>query len=408
MLEAIDKAKAEIFELSRQIWQWKEPGLTEIKSSALLADTLAGYGFSVRRGITGIDPVSGEEVEFSTAFIAEYEGIKNGPAVGIMVEYDALPNGHSCGHNLIAAAGCAAALALREALKEVSGKVVVYGTPAEETLGSKPQMLAAGLMKGIDVMFASHGANVWSTELNVKALLSPRTDDDPLKDGLVFLGKAAHASDSPEKGRSALDAAMLAGLGIEFLREHMLETDRIHYVISDSGKFANVVPDYARIDLMLRANTAAELKLLTERIEKIIEGAALMTETAAVYTWDFPLLNAVPVPRLWRFTAKTAADAGVSKARFRFNMPAGASTDAGNVGYEIPMANIWFPVTALPEDQAPALHSDAFRDAAVTDYAMNNSLSAGKIIALSAYRLLADHAALRKIKGEFAKNKQAL
>lgn len=199
---------------------------------------------------------------------------------------------------------------------------------------------------------------------------------------------------------------MLMGIGLEFLREHMIETDRIHYIFMDGGKAANVVPDSVTVDIYVRADTTSELEELRKRVDNIIKGAALMTDTIAEYTWDAPFLNAVPVPRLWNFVADTAGLVGVSKDKFLFNTKAGGSTDLGNVGYEMPTANINFPIAEVEPGKEIAGHSDEFRDAAIKEYAMGNSFIAGKIIALSAYRLLTNPTELQAIKDEFVKNKQ--
>lgn len=404
MISAMEKIKEESFEISKQIWELKEMGMEEFKSSSLLVEAFKKHGFTVQHGVTAKDPLTGLDMELPTAFIATYEGKEGGPTIGITVEYDALPNGHACGHNLISLSGLVAALGIKEALQTTPGKVIVFGTPAEETVGGKIPMLAAGLMKDVDVAFSTHGSggHQWSTELNAKAMTWAKYETG----ALTFKGKSSHASASPEKGRSALDAAMLMGIGLEFLREHMIETDRIHYIFMDGGKAANVVPDSVTVDIYVRADTTPELEELRKRVDNIIKGATLMTDTIAEYTWDAPFLNAVPVPRLWNFVADSAELAGVSKDKFIFNTKAGASTDLGNVGYEMPTANISFPVAEVEPDKEIAGHSDEFRDAAIKEYAMENSFIAGKIIALSAYRLLTNPTELQAIKDEFIKNKQ--
>lgn len=404
MINVMEKIKSESFELSKQIWELKELGMEEFKSSALLVEAFKKHGFTVQYGVTAKDPLTGLDMELPTAFIATYEGKEGGPTIGITVEYDALPNGHACGHNLISLSGLVAAIGIKEALQTTPGKVVVFGTPAEETVGGKIPMLAAGLMKDVDVAFSTHGSggHQWSTELNAKAMTWAKYETG----ALTFKGKSSHASASPEKGRSALDAAMLMGIGLEFLREHMIETDRIHYIFMDGGKAANVVPDSVTVDIYVRADTTPELEELRKRVDNIIKGAALMTDTIAEYTWDAPFLNAVPVPRLWNFVADTAGLVGVSKDKFLFNTKAGGSTDLGNVGYEMPTANINFPIAEVEPGKEIAGHSDEFRDAAIKEYAMENSFIAGKIIALSAYRLLTNPTELQAIKDEFVKNKQ--
>lgn len=213
-------------------------------------------GFEVERGLTGRHPKFDQEIDMPTAFKAVFRGKEDGPVVGVLLEYDALPNGHACGHNLISSAGFAAALGLKEAFQE-KGTVIVYGTPAEELEGSKHYILEGGYMDEVDLMLASHYGSDWGSEVTGKAIVWPTHDN-----WVTFKGRASHASSSPEKGRSALDAVILTTMGLEFLREHMPETNRIHYIISKGGTAANSVPDLATLNVELRTNDSAELNSL--------------------------------------------------------------------------------------------------------------------------------------------------
>ena len=273
-----------------------------------------------------------------TAFKAVFKGKEGGPTIGLLMEYDALPNGHACGHNLIASAGFAAALGLKEAFREI-GSVIVYGTPAEELEGSKHYILEGGYMDEVDVMLANHYGGDWGSEVTGKAIVWPTHDN-----WLTFKGRSAHASSSPEKGRSALDAVLLTSMALEFLREHMLETNRIHYIISKGGTAANSVPDLATLNVELRTNDSAELNSLMKRVDKIIKGAELMTETTAVYKWDAPWYCATPVPTLYHQAAQYAGDLGIDVSRFTFGNLPKASSDLGCVAYKIPTVEITFPI----------------------------------------------------------------
>ncbi|MDP4109878.1 MAG: amidohydrolase, partial [Bacillota bacterium] len=300
MLKTIDSNKAGIIDISKKIWNLKELSSQEFKSSALLEDALEKQGFKVKRGLTGADPVSGKKCDVPTGFTATYENVKGGPTIGIMLEYDALPNGHSCGHNLISSSGYAAALGLKEAFKTTPGKLIVFGTPAEEFGGpGKTQMLAGGNFDGVDVVFETHGSDRWNMESQFMGIVGPKGDI------LTFKGVASHASASPEKGKSALDAAMLFGMGIEFLREHILDGSRIHYCIMEGGKAPNIVPEETKMNIYVRSMDSGYLKYLQSRIDDIAKGAALMTGTSVEYTWDFPWLAPTPVPTLYDFAAAT-------------------------------------------------------------------------------------------------------
>lgn len=256
MMEIIDGNREKVHMIAKRIWEFKEVGWEEFDSSLLLMDELEREGFQVQRGLVGKHPKFDQEIDMPTAFKAVFKGKEGGPTVGIMLEYDALPNGHACGHNLIAAAGFSAALGLKEAFRNI-GSVAVYGTPAEEQEGSKHYILEGGYMDEVDVMLACHYGADWGSEVTGKAIVWPTHDN-----WLTFQGKSAYASSCPELGRSALDAVILTTMGLEFLREHMLETNRIHYIISKGGTAANSVPDLATLNVELRTNDSAELNAL--------------------------------------------------------------------------------------------------------------------------------------------------
>jgi amidohydrolase len=403
MMAAVDGNEAVINEIAKKIWEYRETGLEEFKSSALLTDILEKEGFTVRRGMTGKDISNGVDVDMPTAFTAVFEGKGKkgkGVTVGLLLEYDAMPHGHACGHNLIASSGYAAAIGIREALKTMPGTLVVYGCPAEETRPAKQYMYDAGVMDGVDVMYTAHASGdapgYWSTELRCKSLMSTMPGE-----GLVFTGHPAHASASPWDGRSALDAVMLTGMGLEFLREHILETDRTHYIVLHGGVAANIVPEKAAMDVWVRANDTKRLNALKTRVENIFKGAALMTETSYEFKWNSPTLSAVPVPALYRHGADAGVALGIKEESFAFNTSFQGSTDAGNVGYQIPTCFVAFPVST---DYITG-HSDGFTAASNTDYGRNNAIMAGKIMALSAYRLMTEKNALQAIKAEFEANK---
>lgn len=315
--------------------------------------------------------------------------------MGVLLEYDALPNGHACGHNLISSAGFAAALGLKEAFQE-KGTVVVYGTPAEELEGSKHYILEGGYMDEVDLMLASHYGSDWGSEVTGKAIVWPTHDN-----WVTFKGRASHASSSPEKGRSALDAVILTTMGLEFLREHMPETNRIHYIISKGGTAANSVPDLATLNVELRTNDSAELNSLMKRVDNVIKGAALMTDTTPVYRWDAPWYCATPVPTLYRRAAQYAADLGIDSSRFTFGNLPKASSDLGCVAYRIPTVEITFPI--VPDGEpVPVGHADETACITGNEYPIDQSILAGKLMALTGLRIGGNKEELDLIQSEFA------
>ncbi|WP_315506340.1 amidohydrolase [Pyramidobacter piscolens] len=397
MLEIIDENRDKIHKIAKKIWEFKEVGWEEFQSSTLLMNALEKEGFEVQRGLTGKHPKFNQDVDMPTAFKAVFKGKEEGPAIGLMLEYDALPNGHACGHNLIAAAGFSAALGLKEAFAPV-GSVIVYGTPAEELEGSKHYILEGGYMDEVDLMLANHYGADWCSEVTGKAIVWPTHDN-----WLTFKGRTAHASSAPQKGRSALDAVILTTVGLEFLREHMLETNRIHYIISKGGTAANSVPDLATLNVELRSNDSAELNSLMRRVDNIIKGAELMTDTTAVYKWDAPWYCATPVPSLYHYAAEYAADLGIDSSRFTFGNLPKASSDLGCVAYKIPTVEITFPIVHDGEP-VPVGHADETALLTCNEYPIDQCMLAGKLMALTGLRVAGDPEKLAHLKAEFAKN----
>jgi len=395
MLSAIDKNKAAITTVAKEIWGFKELGMQEFKSSKLLMDMLEKEGFKLQRGLVGKDLANECDVDMPTAFIATFEGKGKGATIGLLVEYDALPNGHACGHNLISSSCYAAAIGIKEYLKNNPGTLKVFGTPAEEVLVVKQYIADGGFFEGVDVAYSPHGGNEWTTVLNAKAMTTTTPGV-----GLVYTGKASHASSAPWVGRSALDAVMLASLGLEFMREHMFETDRIHYAIINGGAAANVVHEKAAVDVWIRSDDSLQLLDLLKRAENIFEGAALMTGTTVEYAWDTICYSAIPVPKLATQAAEAGASLGI-KETFNMTPPSLGSTDAGNAAFCMPMAFVEFPVDKKPV----AGHTDEFAAAAITDYAIDQSILAGKVMALSAVRLLSNPNDLKAITEQFKENK---
>ena len=170
MMEAIDRNRKKIHKTGRKIWEFREVGWEEFNSSALLMDELEKEGFEVQRGLVGKHPKFDHKIDMPTAFKAVFKGKEGGPVIGIMLEYDALPNGHACGHNLIASAGFAAALGLKEVF-QTTGSVIVFGTPAEELEGSKHYILEGGYMDEVDLMLTSHYGSDWGSEVTGKAIV---------------------------------------------------------------------------------------------------------------------------------------------------------------------------------------------------------------------------------------------
>lgn len=279
LLEIIDLKSEEICAISDYIWDNPETAFKETKASQALTEALIKNGFEVSTCVSGIP----------TAFTATYGTGK--PHVGILAEYDGLSgmsqeasvakrapiakkeNNHSCGHNLFAAGSFAAALAVKEYIKRFGrGSVTLFGCPAEEGGAGKVFMARDGVFSDVDAIVSWHPESMYMVRTR-PALAS-------FKVLYSFEGIAAHAGANPDKGRSALDALELMNIGVNFLREHMPLTARVHYAITDAGGNApNMVQEHAKVLYMIRDVDSESALLLKNRVDRIASGAALMTDT---------------------------------------------------------------------------------------------------------------------------------
>ncbi len=281
LVEWIETNRGKFIELSDSIWRFAEIGLLEEKSSALLIKTFREAGFTIQHGIANMP----------TAFFASYGSGK--PVIAILGEYDALPglsqtsdpekkplkegeSGHGCGHNLLGVAGIAASLALKTVIDagEIQGTIRYYGCPAEENVDAKGGMVKAGAFSDVDISLTWHPGFrncVWAT--NFQAIYSVVFN---------FKGKTAHAAGDPYHGRSALDAVELMNVGCNYLREHLIPDASIHYIITKGGEAPNIVPEDAAVWYFVRAPQLDQLRDIYQRVVKVAEGAALMTETKVI------------------------------------------------------------------------------------------------------------------------------
>lgn len=294
-LAALEEKKDLVVQVADAIWDYAELSLQEERSAALYVRVLREQGFTVETGISGIP----------TAFAASYGSGR--PKIGLLAEYDALSGlsqkagalereeltpggcGHGCGHNLLGAGALAAALGVKAYLEStgVSGTVTLYGCPGEEGGAAKAFMARDGLWYGLDA------ALTWHPE-DANEVVTGSTNSC-IQTQYHFTGVAAHAAADPERGRSALDAVELMNLGVQFLREHMSDKARVHYAITDAGgRSPNVVQPKASVLYMVRSNHVSEAVELQKRVDKIAEGAALMTETTVEKTFIDGLADTVP------------------------------------------------------------------------------------------------------------------
>ena len=307
----VEKYKDELHALNGTIWEAAEIKYEEYRSEAAVIAVLRDHGFQIEEQVADIP----------TAFRAVYGSGK--PVIGLLAEYDALDglsqqadclekkprpettHGHGCGHNLLGTAVVAAALDLKEYLDEYpgAGTVIVYGCPAEEGGSGKTIMAGAGVFDEIDAAVTWHPCTI-NASMGCSMLANCQAY-------FRFHGKSSHAGNAPEKGRSALDAVELMDVGVNFLREHMEMTDRIHYaVLNTGGTSPNVVQSEAEVLYLVRSRTNEGVKELYERVCDVARGAALMTDTTVDIEFDKACSNVVPNLPLGKLAYETMVKLG--------------------------------------------------------------------------------------------------
>ncbi|WP_339146066.1 MULTISPECIES: M20 family metallopeptidase [unclassified Sutcliffiella] len=378
----LDSYKSDFYEISNYIGENPELGHEEFKSAKVLSDKLSEHGFDIELGICGLP----------TAFEAVFDSGKPGPTIGFMCEYDALPEiGHACGHNLIGTMGIAAGIATSKVLQETGGKVIVYGTPAEETKGGKVTMADQGVFDKLDVAMMVHPLHSY-----VKSGSSLAMDAIQFE----FFGKPAHAAANPEKGINALDAVIQTFNGINALRQHVTSDTRIHGIIPEGGKAANVVPDYAVAQFYVRAKTRSYVNELVEKVKSIAEGAAMMTgATMKVSNYELSYDNMVTNETLSDIFTEQLISLGVDTGEIVENRDGSGSLDMGNVSLVVPSIHPYIKIC----NELYSCHTTEFRDAALSEEGKEAMILGAKSMATTAYELLTKQDLLVKIKDEFEK-----
>ncbi|OOF90176.1 hypothetical protein ASPCADRAFT_179611 [Aspergillus carbonarius ITEM 5010] len=386
--KAIDDASEELRALNLDIFNNPEVAFQEVKACKLISDWLENRGWTVRRGVYGIE----------TAFEARFCVKEGGRTVCFNAEYDALPTiGHACGHNLIATSALSSAIGLESILRihSIPGTLVVMGTPAEESQGGKWLMAQNGAWKGFDSCVMTHGMPDFSTPVCcTKASLKLRAK---------FRGKPAHAAAGPWTGRNACDAIVQAYTGIALLRQHIQKSESIQGCILEAGKAANLIPDYAEGLFSVRAMTVKGVEELRERVEGVFYGAAGATGCKVELEW-FALYEDVVTNdtlaeqyrqyMLQYLGLQPEQMVPVKEARTVHDSL--GSSDFGSCSYICPGIQAMFDIKAsdLP-------HSIGFREAAQGDVAHEEALRAGKANALISLDVLTNDTFATRMKEEF-------
>ena len=445
--DLVDAKREPFIALADRVWGMPELCYAEHRSAEEHRRQLEGEGFRVTTGVAGIP----------TAVIGEAG--EGGPVIAILGEYDALPglsqeagipspspveaggNGHGCGHNLLGSAAMLAATAVKDYLAEngIAGRVRYYGCPAEEGGAAKGFMVRDGAFDDVDIAISWHPGHFAAVN-DAVSLANTRID-------FSFTGKAAHAAGAPHLGRSALDAVELMNVGVNYMREHMPDGARVHYAILDAGGIApNVVQAFAKVRYLIRAADLAELRPLVERVRRIADGAALMTETKVetrVISAVSNLLGNAPLERamqdnferlgpvgfddadraLARQFQETCTDDDVRAAYRRHGetpkpgqalhegiVPLDAkgqggvgSTDVGDVSWVVPTVQAWGATLAI----GTPFHSWQFTGQGKAPAAHKGMVHVAKVMAGTAVDALRDPTLIEKAKADLKRRTAA-
>lgn len=376
-VEAVDALEGRLRSISREIFEHPEEKFEEVRASKLLADELRAAGFEVEVGTAGL----------ATAIRAVHPSAAPGPTVAILGEYDALPElGHACGHNLIAAGALGAALAVASVKRDVPGRLVFLGTPAEEGGGGKVVMIEAGTFRGVDAAMMFHPSSFTAVEHGSLAITEVR---------LEFRGVAAHASASPERGINALDAVIQTFNGINALRQHIRDGARIHGIITNGGAKPNIVPEYAAAEFYVRAAETAYRDELLGKLERCAKGAALAAGATFSMSEISPPYKAMR-PNRALGAAFTRNLESLGWAFDADDLPFG-STDMGDVSQAVPAIHAYVAIC----DRAIAFHSRGFAEASQSERGHQGMLAAAKAMAMTAVDVLTSADLVRTMQREF-------
>lgn len=373
--EGVAAAVNELIDVSRRIHEHPELAMQERQAAALLADRLEAHGFQVERSAVGLE----------TAFRASWG---EGPVtIAYICEYDALPEmGHACGHNLIAAAGLGAAYGLKAALSPSQVRLLVVGTPAEESIGGKIILLGRGAFEGVDVALMAHP--------------SPADVDMPPMYGVAqveveYRGQSAHASIAPEMGVNALDGLVIAYQAIAQLRQHIRRDSRIHGIITHGGSAPNVVPDRAAGSFLVRALRPAYLEELKGKVQRCFEAGAAASGATVDIRWGpwacAPMRNNSALAAAYRRNAES-----LGRTFLDVRLDTTGSSDMGNVSQVIPSIHPMFGIGASAFN-----HTPAFTGVCATDAAHQSMIEAAQALAMTGVDVVLDPGLLQRVKDEF-------
>jgi amidohydrolase len=374
--QSIESQRERLIRLSLDIHDNPELGFKEEKAATWLTSYLEDSGFHVERGIAGL----------ATAFRATYG--QERPRIALLAEYDALPKiGHACGHNIIGVSAVGAGVASKHTVDQLGGSIVVMGTPGEEVLGGKIDMVKAGAF----------------TEIDVAMIVHPDTRNVPTEQALAastleveFFGRSAHAAAQPHKGINALDAMVLAFTAINSLRQHIRGDARIHGIITDGGEAPNIVPAHSAATFLVRALDDDYLAELKDKVLNCFTGASMASGARLEYRWQnrtyAPMKNNMTLAALFKQNLES-----LGRNVEDFDRRSGlGSTDMGNVSQVVPSIH---PTIAIAPHEV-LLHSPEFATATVSEAGHSGLMDAAKAMAMTVVDIL-QPGTIDKIRQEF-------
>lgn len=429
IIASVEKHEKALIDISNDIWALAETAFEETQSSKILADYAEKQGFTVERGVAGMP----------TAFVATYGS--GSPVISVLGEFDALPGisqkaqptkealnkgaaGHGCGHNLFGAGSLGAAIAVKELIQagKIKGTVKFMGTPSEEKFFGKIWMVREGVWNDVDVNVS------WHPSANTKADVQSSLALVDFK--IEFFGQAAHASADPWNGRSASDALEIYTTGVNYYREHVKPTVRMHYHIQDGGQVVNVVPDYSRLWMRVRDTKREGMMPVYERVQKMAEGAAIMANVdykvslisgiyevlvnrsgGEIMQSNLELLGPIEYTpeeiafgkKIQEVTGKpqVGMDSKINPLETTREHPGGGSTDVGDVSWNV--ANINLGVTTAPKDTP--WHSWAVVACGGMSIGHKGMAYASKAMGMTMLDLFEDASLVEKVKTEYKERK---
>lgn len=374
--DAVDHLDDELRDIALKIHANPELNFEEYKAAGWLTEYLEENGFAVERGVADLD----------TAFIGTWEGTSNGPTIGILAEYDALPGlGHACGHNIIGTSAVGAAIALKDSFPDFPGTIKVIGTPAEEGGGGKIYMCEAGIFDDIDAAMMTH----------------PRYSTMVLRGGIAcvgatfkFYGKESHAASVPEEGISALDALMGSFVAINSLREYFTDDVRVHGVVKNGGDAPNIVPGYCEAEYLVRAATRDSLIDVKERVYEAVRGAS--AAVGATCEIEEGLMyaernNNVALAHLYQDNLESMGIEVVEPPK----QGGVGSSDIGNVGQIVPTIHPYIKIGDSIN------HTHEFTEDTKSEGGMIGLNQAAKAMAMTTYDLCTNPEAMKSVTEEF-------